>query len=137
MNSVHPVRSISPAAAIADNTAWVGAIIDRADYESVTYLIVTGGEADADAVFAVLLEHGNEVGGGDMAAVPDAKLLGTEELAGFTFADDNETRKLGYVGDKRYTRLTITPSGNSGNAFVAAVALLGHPANAPTANPPV
>lgn len=137
MNSVHPLRSISPAAATADNTPWVGAIISRADFESVTYLIVTGGEADADATFTVLLEHGDLADGSDMAAVPDDKLLGTEALAGFTYADDNETRKIGYVGGKEYTRLTITPAGNSGNAFVAAIALLGHPANAPTPNPPV
>lgn len=137
MNFVHPLRSIAPQAATADNTPWVGAIIDRADYESVTYLIVTGGEADADATFTVLLEHGDAANGSDMAAVPDDKLIGTEALASFKFDDDNETRKLGYAGPRQFTRLTITPAGNSGNAFVAAVALLGHPANAPTPNPPV
>lgn len=136
-NSVHPLRAISPAAAVADNTAIVGQIIDRKGFESLTYLIQTGALADADATFAVLLEHGDTSDLSDAAAVPDELLLGTEALAGFTFGDDDETRKLGYVGHKRYTRLTVTPSGNSGNAFVSAIALLGHPHLAPTANPPV
>jgi hypothetical protein len=55
----------------------------------------------------------------------------------FQFDDDNETRKLGYKGNKRYTRLTITPVGNASAALLAAVAVLGHPQIAPTANPPV
>jgi len=50
--------------------------------------------------------------------------------------DDNECRKLGYKGSKRYTRLTITPVANASAALLAAVAVLGHPAVAPTANPP-
>lgn len=137
MNSVHPLRAIAPAAATADNTPWVGVVIDRDGFESVTYLIVTGVEGDADATFTVLLEHGDAADGSGMTPVPDAALLGTEALAGFTFADDNETRKLGYVGAKRFTRLTITPANNAGNAFVSAIALLGHPANSPTPNPPV
>lgn len=136
-NHVHPLRAISPAAAVADNTAIVGQIIDRRGFESLTYLILAGGLADADATFTVLLEHGDAANLSDAAAVPDDQLLGTEALASFTFADDDETRKLGYVGGKRYTRLTVTPAGNSGNAFVSAIALLGHPQLSPTANPPV
>lgn len=137
MNHIHPLRVISPAAAVADNTPWVGAIIDRKNFESLTYVIVTGAQADADATFVVLLEESDASDMTGATAVADADLLGTELLAGFTYADDNETRKLGYVGNKRYTRLTITPANNSGNAFVAAVALLGDPQLGPTPNPPV
>jgi hypothetical protein len=73
----------------------------------------------------------------DAAAVADAQLIGTEALAAFAFGDDNEMRKLGYIGGKRYSRLTITPVGNnSGNIFVSCVAVMGHPHIAPTANPP-
>ena len=36
-----------------------------------------------------------------------------------------------------YVRLTVTPANNTGNVFLAAIALLGHPRNAPTPNPPV
>jgi len=131
-NTIHPVRVLSPAAAVTDNTAQVGQIVDRKGYESVTYLINAGGLADADVTVTALLEHGDDIGGGDMTAVPDDLLLGTEAGASLTFADDNELRKLGYVGHKRYTRLTLTPANNAGNLFVSAVAVLAHPAMSPT-----
>ncbi|MBY6265566.1 hypothetical protein EI613_27130 [Azospirillum sp. 412522] len=136
MNGIAPKRAISPAAAVTDNTAIVSQIIDVLGYGSLTFLILTGALADTDATFTVLVEHGNAANLSDAAAVPDVDLLGTEALASFTFADDDKVFKIGYVGIKRYVRLTVTPAGNSGNAFVSAVALLGHPAMFPTANPP-
>lgn len=136
MNNIHVARAISPVS-VADTTAQVGQIIDRQGYESVTYAIAVGSVADADATFTVLLEEGDQSDLSDAAAVADADLIGTEALAGFQFDDDDETRKLGYKGNKRYTRLTITPVANASAALLSAVAILGHPALAPTANPPV
>ena len=50
--------------------------------------------------------------------------------------DDNELRKIGYVGIKRYVRATITPAGNdAGNIFVTAEWVL-RPLRTPAANPP-
>lgn len=135
-NNIHVLRVISPVS-VADNTAQVGQIIDRLGYHSLEYLIATGSIADADATFAVLLEESDDSGMSGATAVADADLIGTEALAGFQFDDDNETRKLGYKGNKRYTRLTITPSANASAAVLCAVAVLGHPGSAPTANPPV
>ncbi len=134
-NNVHPKLAIPPQVATGD-TALVGAIIDRQGYDSLEYVIATGTLADADATFTVLLEEGDAANLSDAAAVADANLLGTEALASFTFADDDKVFKLGYKGHKRYTRLTITPANNTGNAPLAAVAVLGDPASAPTANPP-
>jgi hypothetical protein len=136
MNNIHLARAISPVS-IADNTAAVSQIIDRRGYDSLTFAILTGSLADADATFAVLVEDGDAANLSDAAAVPDSELLGTEALAGFQFDDDNETRKIGYAGIKRYVRLTITPTSNASAAVIAAVAILGHPSLAPTANPPV
>jgi hypothetical protein len=135
-NHVHLVRAISPVS-VADNTAQVSQIVDRRGFDSAMFAILTGSLADADVTFAVLLEESDEAGFSPSNAVADADLLGTEALAGFQFDDDNETRKLGYVGNKRYLRLTITPAGTASAALVAAVAILGHPALMPTANPPV
>lgn len=135
-NLIHPVRAISPVS-VADNTAAVSQIIDRRGFESLTFVIATGSVADADATFTVLVEDGDAANLSDAAAVADAFLIGTEALAGFQFDDDNETRKIGYIGNKRYARLTITPANNASAALISAVAILGHPAIAPTLNPPV
>lgn len=137
MNNVHVEQAIAPVAARTDNTAIVSSIIDVRGYDSLMFAISIGTNTDANATFAVLVEEGDASNLSDAAAVADADLNGTEALAGFQYDDDTEARKIGYRGSKRYVRLTITPSGNdSGNIFVAALAILGHPHLAATANPP-
>lgn len=138
-NSITVKRGLSPKAAVTDNTAYVSEILDRQGYESVEFIILIGANTDANATFTTLVEHGDAANLSDAAAVADADLLGTEVLASFTAADDdNKVRKIGYTGGKRYVRVTITPAGNdSGNHFVAGVWVLGHPHMGPTPNPPV
>ena len=137
MNNIAVKPVIVPvAAAITDNTAQVGAIIDRAGYETLTYVIETGTLVDVDATFAVTLDEGDAANLSDASAVAAVDLVGTYALAAFTFAADSACRKLGYKGGKRYTRLTITPSANTGLAPMVAIAILGSPTSAPTANPP-
>lgn len=134
-NCVTPKRVIAPVSE-AGTTALVGQIIDKRGFDSLTYIIATGSIADIDATFTVLLEESTDSGMSGATAVADADLLGTEVLAAFQFDDDNECRKLGYIGSMRYTRLTITPVANASAALISAVAILGHPMIAPTANPP-
>ena len=135
-NNIDVKRVISPVS-VADTTAQVGQIIDRQGFDTLEYVIATGSIGDADATFTVLLEESDDSGMSAANAVDDKYLLGTEVLAGFQFDDDNECRKLGYIGNKRYTRLTVTPVGNASAALLSAVAILGKPANMPTPNPPV
>lgn len=134
MNRIDVKRVISPVS-VADNTAQVGTVVDRQGFDGLTYLIATGSIADVDATFTVLLEESDASGSG-FTAVADEDLIGTEVLAGFQFDDDNECRKLGYKGAKRYTRMTITPVNNASAALLSAVAVLSAPALSPTANPP-
>lgn len=132
-NHIEVRRAISPAAAVTDNTPFVSQIIDIAGFEQLAFAINLGAIADADATFAVLVEHGDAANLSDAAAVPDAQLTGTEASAGFKFDDDNKVRKIGYVGSKQYVRLTITPTGNSGNVFLSAIAILSGARYAATA----
>lgn len=136
-NNIHFKPAIAPVAARTDNTAIVSTILDTYAFGSATLALVTGTNTDTNATFAVLLEESNDSGMSGATAVADSDLIGTEALAGFQFDDDNECRKLGYIGGKRYIRATVTPSGNdSGNIFLAGVWVQGHPASAPTTNPP-
>jgi hypothetical protein len=135
-NNIDVKRGISPAAATADNTPWVSQIVDTKGYESVEFLMQIGALADADATFTVLFEDGDAANLSDNAAVADAQLLGTEALAGFQFDDDNECRKIGYIGSKRYCRVTVTPAANTGTAFLAGLWLLGNARSKPSVNPP-
>lgn len=133
-NNILQKRAISPVVA-TDNTALVSQIIDRQGYDSLEFIIATGTLADADATFTVLVEDGDNSALSDKAAVADGFLLGTEVLASFTYANDDATFRIGYIGPKRYVRLTITPANNTGNAALSAVAILGNPKLAPTTNP--
>jgi len=135
-NHIAPKRGVSPAAAVTDNTAIVSQIVDTRGFGSVEYLILTGSLADADATFTTLVEEGDAANLSDASAVADADLLGLETQASFTFADDDKVFKIGYIGNKRYVRVTVTPANNTGNAFIAGAWLLGHPVYEPTDNPP-
>jgi hypothetical protein len=139
MKDLMSVIDVKPAikpVSVSDNTAQVGQVIDRRGFAGVTYLIATGSIAAAAAAFAVKLEESDSADMTGAADVDAADLIGTTALAGFATGDGTKCRKLGYKGAKRYTRLTITPSGNDAAALFSAVAVLHCPDLAPTANPP-
>lgn len=128
-------RAISPQNETGDS-ALVSQIIDTKGYGSVSFVIATGSLADANATFTVLVEDGDDASLTDNAEVSDTFLIDTETNASFNYDNDDKVRWIGYVGKKRYVRLTITPSGNSGDAYISAVAILGDPESKPvTMNP--
>ncbi len=136
-NNINPKRGLSPvAAAAADNTPLVSQILDTQGLYGCMFVILAGTLADADATFTVAVDHGDAANLSDAAAVPADQLNGTTALAGFTFANDDACRKIGYVGPKRYVRVTVTPVNNTGAAPIAGV-WITKPLTAPAANPPV
>ncbi len=124
-------RGMSPVAAVTDNTAFVSQIIDTSGFDQNEFVWLSGSIADADVTFTVLVEDGDNSSLTDAAAVADANLLGTEASAAPLFSSDNQTGKIGYIGTKRYVRVTITPAANSGNIFLAGVWVQGCPRTAP------
>jgi hypothetical protein len=143
MSNIQVRRAISPAASLLDNTPIVSQVIDRQGFFSLGFAILIGAVPDADATYTVLVEHGDAANLSDAAAVPDAELIGSdpnsvtapEAQAGFTFASDDQVRKIGYRGSRRYVRLTITPAANTGATLIAAVALLGNAEVKPVVQP--
>lgn len=134
MNRIAVKRAISPVS-IADTTPAVSQILDMQGQMAACLVIATGAIADVDATFTVILEESDASNMAGAVAVADAQLIGTEALAGFQFDDDNECRKLGYIGSSRYIRATITPVGNASAALLSAV-WLTTPQDQPAANPP-
>lgn len=119
-NSIKVSRAIAPVS-VADNTAQVSQILDTANFNMTELIIALGSIADADVTFTVLMEEGDAANLSDAATVATADLLGTIAQANFQFDSDNLTRKIGYIGSKRYIRATITPANNSSAALLAAV----------------
>lgn len=131
-NNIKVSRALSPVS-VADNTAQVSQILDTANFSMNELVIATGAIADADVTFVVLIEEGDASNLSDAVAVADEDLLGTEAQAGFQFDDDNETRKVGYIGAKRYIRATITPASNASAALLSAVWIQAGARKAPVA----
>ena len=116
-NTIKAAPSIAPQVQTNSDAAIVGAIVDHLGFNAACYVVQTGTLTDADATTTFLLEEGDAANLSDAAAVADADLIGTEAGSAVTFANDLVTRKLGYKGRKRYTRLTVTPSGNGAGAL--------------------
>ncbi len=112
---------------ISSDTTTVGAIIDTSGYQSVEFVIQSG--TITTGVFTPLLEEGDNSSLTDAASVSTDYLLGTYALATFTTAaaDDNACKQIGYVGKKRYVRLSIVTT-SSGNGAIGAIAVKGSPA---------
>jgi hypothetical protein len=134
MDNLKIVRAISPQTQTNSSAAIVGQIIDTQGFDSLAFYISTGGLTDADASFAVTMDEGNVANLSDANAVAATDLLsGTRgtaayTAASFTFTNDDSLFRIGYIGTKRYVRLTVTPTGNdAGAAPISAIALLGHP----------
>lgn len=105
-----------------DDTALVSEIIDMQGLDAVEFIVMSGVLADANATFAIALyESDTSTMTGDEAAVTDADLLYGAPTA-WTFANDGAIQQFGYRGKKRYLRVKITPTGNTGDApFAVAV----------------
>jgi len=129
-------RVISPVAAGTTGTGQVGKIIDRQGYEGVTLIYDYGAITATNATFTPVVKHGDVTG--TMTSVADADLLGTEAAAGIAAgartsgSTKNVSKKLGYVGGKRYVSSNIVNTATAGTP-VACTAILSHPADAPVA----
>lgn len=130
-NDINIVQVLKPDA-IDNDIPRVGTVVDNKDYDAVEYVINIGTLADLGAIFTVLLEDSND--NSTYAAVADTFLLGTMQLLQFQFNNNDEVRRIGYNGSKRYTRMTITPTNNSDSAAFGVVAIQGAPIHAPVAN---
>lgn len=126
-NALLGVRVISPISQ-AGNAAMVGAIMDMQGYGAAEFFVTLGTITTAGTAYTILLEEGDAANLSDAAAVADADLLGTEALASFIDSEINTTKRLGYKGNKRYIRLTATPSGNTGASTFSAICVKGNAA---------
>ncbi len=118
-NNVKLSAAFLPVAAITDNTPFVSTILDCANFEKNEIGISPGALADADVTLTTLMEESDDSAMSGANAVADADLIGTEAAASYIASEDNTVKKLGYKGQKRYIRVTITPANNTGNLFMS------------------
>jgi len=119
---------------VLHTTEGVGAIIDTADYESVLFSVDVGNSGDtlgSGVYIELLLEHGNNSGLTDAAPVAQLDVVGQTVTAGIFSkmdapAEDTIVVSIGYVGKKRYVRVTADPTGtHTVGTPVGAVVVMG------------
>lgn len=120
------IRNALNTAAIASSTTTNGVIIDTQGFQGLTFLLNVG--ARTDGTYVASLTHGDDSGLSDGAAPGADDVIGSISLnAAQSYG------KLGYVGNKRYVRLTVTSTSVTSGATVGGTAILGRPAVGPAA----
>lgn len=114
--------------AISSDTTTNGEIIDTADYGALTFVLFTDAVSAGDV--QALIQDGDDSGLSDAAAVADDFLIGTE--AGTNIDAAHSIVKIGYVGKKRYVRLSAVTD-NSANLTVGAIAIQEEARKSPVA----
>ncbi|RUV66746.1 MAG: hypothetical protein EOR30_34325 [Mesorhizobium sp.] len=118
------VLALTPAVKTA---AGDGAAIDTKGYGSVAFAVNTGAIVAAGD-FGIKVQHSDTSTSGDFVDAPAGTFFSN---APATLAASS-AYKMGYIGDKRYCRLSLTYA--SGTSIAAgAVAVLGNAANKPVA----
>ena len=127
VDNIDIVNTIDP----DDYTSTVnGTVIDIQGFDSATIAFMVG--TLTDGVHTVKVQHGDEVGGGDMADLAATDWTG--RALDILHSDVNQ--RVGYIGNKRYIRAVNTVSGGPGTGVQLAVAVVrGKPGLAPVAYP--
>ena len=112
--------------AITTDTTTVGNIINAKDFgEGVNFTVFSG--SYTDGTYDVLIEHGDDSGLSDAAAVPDTQLLGedptssTAPEAQAQIGAANQIKKIGYVGPKAYVRISIVSTSTASGATLGSI----------------
>lgn len=114
-------------ATISTDTTTSGNVIDTQYFEAVEFIA----QVNAYTLGTVTLnvQESDTTTSGDFTDVDAAFLLGVE--SGTAISAANTTKRIGYVGHKRYVRIQAVTTA-SANLYVSALAVLGFPHSAPT-----
>ena len=83
-----------------------------------------------DGAYTITLEDGDAANLSDASTVASTSLVGS--LPTFADTEDNTVKHVGYVGKKRYVRLSIVSTSTSSGGTFSAIALKGNAVNRPT-----
>lgn len=138
-SNVRTKTVISPLA-IGANATKSGLVIDRQGYGGVEFVASYGAVTTTGTVVTLVVKEGDVTG--TLTSVADSDLLGTEALASLLAATPRTagttkevTKRIGYVGNKRYVTVNAVQTGVTSVGVVGVAAILHSPAVAPQTNP--
>lgn len=103
--------------AIATDTTTAGEIIDTQGFAAIEFIMQSG--TLTTGTYTPLIEEGDDSALSDAAAVADDFLTNTEASAAFAVTDDDTVKSIGYVGHKRYVRLSIVSAASAAGTMSA------------------
>ena len=115
-------------ASITTNTTTVGVEVDTLGFESVTIEVIVG--ARTDGTVTPLLQE-TDVAGSYSGSVADEDLIGLEADA--ALSELNTRSRFGYIGKKRYVRLSLVSTSVTTGLTAGGSVILGNPKSAPVA----
>lgn len=139
-NVSRAMRCVGPVACGVTGTGVTGKVIDRKGYNGVEFVASYGAVTATGATITLTVLEGDTTG--TLTSVADADLLGTEALASLgaqatartSGVGKFVTKRVGYIGSKRYVTVKEVPTATAG-AIVNVAAILHTPGLAPTSNP--
>lgn len=111
--------------AISSNTTTASNIIDTQGFDTVTFVVTAS--AYTDGTYTPALSESNDSGMSGENDVADAEMTRLESAAAVSAATTNSTdasKKIGYLGNKRYVTCDIVSTGTSSGATVGVLAIL-------------
>jgi hypothetical protein len=114
--------------AITTNATTAGVEIDTQGFDSVTFEILTG--ARTDGTVTPLIQE-SDTSGSYAGSVADDDLIGLEANAALSAAQSRSI--IGYVGKKRYVKLSLVSTAVTSGLTAGASAILGAAKHNPVA----
>ena len=127
INSIVKAVNAKTSETITNTTPVVGEIIDTDGFNSVSFALMCSAYTSGNISISKV-EESDDSGMSGATEVDAARLIGslpTVDAAG-------ESAQVGVVSNKRYLQVTVVGA-DTPSATVSAVAVKGHPFNAPTA----
>lgn len=129
---LHHATKVTPgltSQTIATDTTTLGEIIDTAGFTALEFAVLSGTLTDGAYAVSLLESDASDMVGA--TAVAAAEQLGD---ADFAIADDDGAKRIGYIGKKRYCRLSVVSTATTAGGVLAAVAVLAGAAHQPVAD---
>lgn len=142
-NNLALVHAVVPVVG-ANGSAPAAVEVDLAGFNSAIIAWLVGAEGSTlsgSNYWNLKLEHADDDGtgvAGSYASVAAADIQGATPVSGIIAtvddpAEDNTLYKFGYVGGKRFIKLTIAETGTGPNLPQALLVIKGHPLDTPVA----
>ena len=119
-SEIKPALNLASAAVTGTSA---GIIVDTASFNGLEFVALV---AAVTANVTVLVEHGDESDLSDSTTVPADEILGASTVL---IADANTSKSFGYVGKRRYVRVTL--GGGTSNGVVGLTSILYAPYHSP------